>query len=39
MTFIHLDTIKKIEILSWISHNNANTGKDKIFEELGTVQG
>ena len=34
MTFIHLDTIKKIEKLSWIAHNKANTGKDKTAEEL-----
>jgi hypothetical protein len=35
MTFIHLDTIKKIERLSWIAHNKASTGKDEIAEELG----
>jgi hypothetical protein len=34
MTFIHLDLIKKIERLSSISHNKANTGKDNIAEEL-----
>jgi len=39
MTFIYLDTTKKIGIPSWISHNKANTGKDKIFEELGALQG
>jgi len=39
MTFKHLGTIKKIEILDWISHNKANTGKDKMFEVLGTEQG
>ena len=35
MTFIHLDTIKIIERLSWIARNKENTGKDKIVEELG----
>jgi hypothetical protein len=34
MTFIHLDTINKIERRSWIAHNKENTEEDKIVEEL-----